>query len=60
MPDIIKINGEKVKPGEDRFIYLNIARLPTYTDITLPVRIIRSDKPGPVLLLSGGLHGDEI
>lgn len=60
MPDYIKINGEKVKPGEDRFIYLDIARLPTYTNITLPVRIIRSDKPGPVLLLSGGLHGDEI
>lgn len=60
MPDIIKINGEKVEPGEDRFIYLDIARLPTYTNITLPVRILRSDKPGPVLLLSGGLHGDEI
>lgn len=60
MPESIRINGETVQPGEDRFIYLDIARLPTYTTITLPVRIIRSDKPGPVLLLSGGLHGDEI
>lgn len=60
MSESIKMNGVKVYPGEDRFIYLDIARLPTYTDITLPVRIIRSDTPGPVLLLSGGLHGDEI
>src|SRR5690625_7615255 len=45
---------------EDLLIYRNIARIPTYTDISLPVRIIRSDKPGPGRVLSGGLHGDEI
>lgn len=60
MPEYIEINGERIYRGEDRQIYLRIARLPTYTNIDLPVRVIRSENPGPVLLLSGGLHGDEI
>lgn len=60
MPDIIEINGEKIECGEDKELDLRIARLPTYTNIDLPVRVIRAEKPGPVLLLTGGLHGDEI
>ena len=58
--DLIHINGEKIGRGEDRQLFLEIALLPTRTDIRLPVRVIRSMKPGPVLLLTGGLHGDEI
>lgn len=60
MPDIIEINGTKISRGEDKELDLRIARLPTYTNIDLPVRVIRAEKPGPVLLLTGGLHGDEI
>lgn len=60
MPEPITINGEKVERGEDRQIFLRIARLPTYTNIDLPVRILRGDEDGHTLLLSGGLHGDEI
>jgi predicted deacylase len=60
MPDIIEIYGEKVGRGEDKMINISISRLPTYTDITLPVRVIRAERDGPVLLLSGGMHGDEI
>lgn len=60
MPDTITINGEKIGRGEDRKLFLRIARLPTHTNIDLPVRVLRSNEPGPVLLLSGGLHGDEL
>lgn len=60
MPDIIQIGGEKIGRGEDRHLYLRIAKLPTHTNIDLPVRVIRGREPGPVLLLTGGLHGDEI
>lgn len=60
MPDIIEVGGEKIARGEDKLLYLNIARLPTYTSIDLPVRVIRAPKKGPILLLTGGLHGDEI
>lgn len=60
MPEKLEINGERIERGEDRQLYLRIAKLPTQTNIDLPVRVIRADQPGPVLLLSGGLHGDEI
>jgi len=38
----------------------NIAKLPSGTLIDLPVYVFRSKKKGPTILLSGGLHGDEI
>lgn len=60
MPDIIKINSTKIGLGETVNLNLNIARLPTHTIIDLPVKIVRAPTDGPVLLLTGGLHGDEI
>ncbi|MEX2477421.1 MAG: succinylglutamate desuccinylase/aspartoacylase family protein [Gracilimonas sp.] len=60
MPDSISINKQKIGLGEQRIINLNIARLPTYTSIDLPVLVYRAPTEGPVLLLTGGLHGDEI
>ena len=60
MSDFLEINGEKIGRDEDRKLNLRIARLPTYTNIDLPVRVIRSENPGPIVLLTGGLHEDEI
>ncbi len=60
MPKPIEINGEIIEPGEDKQVNIGIARLPTYTSIDLSIRVIRAKKEGPVVLLSGGLHGDEI
>jgi len=56
----IQINGVKVRPGESVNIELPIAKLPTHTLIDLPIFIRSSKKEGPVVLISGGLHGDEI
>lgn len=60
MPEYIEIQNQQIGLGEQRSIYLNIARLPTYTSIDLPVHFYRGKEDGPVLLLTGGLHGDEI
>lgn len=60
MPELINIAGKKVKVGEIEEIHLKIARLPTYTTINLPVHIYRGKEDGPVMLLTGGLHGDEL
>lgn len=60
MPETITINKKKIGLGEQAEIFLNIARLPTYTSIDLPVYVYRAKEDGPVLLLTGGLHGDEI
>lgn len=60
MPEHITINNHRVGLGEQKEISLNIARLPTYTPIELAVNVMRGEEDGPVLLLTGGLHGDEI
>lgn len=60
MPDIITINKQAVGLGQHTTVNFNIARLPTYTNIDLPVHIYRGKKDGPVLLLTGGLHGNEV
>ncbi|MGB3182467.1 MAG: succinylglutamate desuccinylase/aspartoacylase family protein [Cyclobacteriaceae bacterium] len=56
----ITIYDQKVKPGQSVQIDIPIARLPSHTLIDLPVYVYRSAKPGPSLLLSAGIHGDEI
>ncbi|QHI37971.1 N-alpha-acetyl-L-2,4-diaminobutyric acid deacetylase [Kordia antarctica] len=57
---IITINGETVKPGEAKWIKIPIDRLPTGTLIEIPIYVCNAEKPGPTLLVQGGLHGDEI
>ena len=59
MREII-VNGIKVRPGQSLNIDIAIARLPTHTLIDLPVFIRRGREDGPVVLISGGVHGDEI
>jgi len=56
----LSINNQIIKYGEKAVINLNIARLISGTEIDLPIYAYRSKKPGPTVLLSGGLHGDEI
>lgn len=59
MKDII-INKQKIAPGEEVQIDIRIARLPSHTWIDLPVFVYRSLQEGPSLLLTAGIHGDEI
>lgn len=59
-PKTIHINGSSIKPGSSATLNLNIYQLPTKTVIEIPVYVFRSAKPGPVLLILAGMHGDEI
>lgn len=54
------INNIETLPGEQKRIEVNIAMLPSHSPINVSVTVCRSVNPGPVLLLMGGLHGDEI
>lgn len=56
----MEVNGISIKPGETRKIEVNIAKLPSHSPIDISITISRAKKTGPALLLSGGLHGDEI
>lgn len=59
MRDFI-INKQRIGPGEEVRIDIRIARLPSNTWIDLPVFVFRSKVEGPTLLLTAGIHGDEI
>jgi predicted deacylase len=54
------IDGRNMLPGQTRFIEIDVARLPSGTLIHMPIHVFRSEVPGPCILFSGGLHGDEI
>lgn len=54
------IAGHPVKPGEFKEININIARLPSRTQIDTPIYVYRGKEDGPVLALTAGMHGDEI
>lgn len=60
MPHIFSINGKQIELGQKAKIDLRIAKLPTHTTIDLPVYIYRGKSDGPVLLITAGLHGDEL
>jgi predicted deacylase len=61
MPEnIMTIAGTSIYPGEEKQILASISKLPTRTPIEIPIIVNRSKKPGPTLLLMGGMHGDEI
>lgn len=52
--------GEKVKLGESKTIDFSIAKLYTSTKVEIPIIVERSRKPGPTVLITAAIHGDEI
>lgn len=54
------INNQTVGPGEVKLIEVGIAKLPSRSSVEISIVVSRGKKDGPVLLLMGGLHGDEI
>jgi len=52
--------GEEIAPGSLRQFEIHAGRLPSGTQMTLPIKIAHGAKPGPVIWLSGAIHGDEI
>jgi predicted deacylase len=55
----IFINQQEVKAGENKTVILNSYELHTKTHIEIPVHVINSENPGPSILLSAGMHGEE-
>ena len=54
------INGTNVGLGENLSTELFVASQYDYTPLSIPVRVIRGKKYGPVLFVSAAIHGDEI
>ena len=58
--EVISILGVEIKRGESKCLEFDVAKLHTRNSIKVPIFIERAEKDGPVLLLLGGVHGDEI
>ena len=58
--EVLEILGEKIKPGQSAEVSFNVAKLHTRTPVDVPIIIERSKKPGPTILFTAGIHGDEI
>tara|TARA_R110002072_G_scaffold226960_2_gene383851 strand:+ start:4909 stop:5871 length:963 start_codon:yes stop_codon:yes gene_type:complete len=56
----VVILGEKILPGKTYQLKIDIARLHTRTKIEVPVIISRAKKEGPCVLISAGIHGNEV
>jgi predicted deacylase len=56
----IEVLGKVISEGKGIQINLDIAKLHTRTKIEVPIIIERAKEPGPTILITGGIHGDEI
>ncbi len=58
--NVLTLLNKKIKPGQSAKINFNTAKLYTTTAVEVPIIVERSTVPGPVVLITGGIHGDEI
>lgn len=56
----LDILGRSILPGDSATVYFEVAKLHTQNTIRVPVIIERSKKKGPTVLITAGIHGDEI
>ncbi len=56
----IHIGNESFLPGKKGEVNLPIGSLIDYQPITMNVHVRRGKQDGPVLLLTAGIHGDEL
>ena len=57
--DII-ILGKKIEPGQTKIINFSFAKLYTATKVEIPIIVSRAVIDGPTVLMTAGIHGDEI
>ena len=58
-PDF-EIGGKKVPAGTRQIVDIPISLLSNHTPVNLTVNVVHGKRPGPVLFVSGAVHGDEI
>ena len=60
MQPAIEIAGVTIKPGSRQSIDIPLPSFYTHSSVNMPVHIVHGRQPGPVLLVSAAVHGDEI
>lgn len=57
---VLHLGGVSVRPGEMADLRLPISQTFAGDDVSLPLRVLRAEKPGPIVLVTAAVHGDEI
>ena len=60
MQAAIEIAGIKINPGSRQSIDIPLPSFYTHSSVNMPVHVVHGRQPGPVLLVSAAVHGDEI
>lgn len=60
MANELIINRQTIPLGEQQVIKIPVGELPSGLEIHIRAFIYRSSQPGPTLLVTAGVHGDEI
>lgn len=55
-----EIAGVQVKAGTRETVEVPVAKLYTHTPLHIPVEVVHGRRDGPVLMVCGAIHGDEI
>ena len=53
-------NGQRILPGESKDISLAVSESYSGMTVNIPIHVRRAKEAGPVVFVSGALHGDEI
>lgn len=56
----LTIGENTIKPGERKRFKLDVASLYDYTELNIPIEVVRGWDQGPTLFVSAAIHGDEI
>jgi predicted deacylase len=56
----LEFGGETIPPGTRATFDLPLSMLSTHTQVNLPVQVIHGRRPGPRLLVTAAVHGDEL
>jgi hypothetical protein len=59
-PEKYKIEGIEIKRGARIRINIDMGSIYDFTDVKMPIEVIRGEKDGPTLFVSSTIHGDEI
>lgn len=56
----LTVAGEVIAPGTTRDLRLGYSQSYTGIEVSVPVRVVAAEKPGPIVFFAAVVHGDEL
>jgi predicted deacylase len=56
----LKFGEKMIEEGTREIVTLDVARLYDFTEMNIPIEVLRGKKQGPRMFISAAIHGDEI